>query len=371
MPSKTKSPRGTSYVKPVKVQAGRSVSDLLYDMAKTGFQGKSLAVAAEVLQRMIQDKGTTILLGYAGSLSTTGQYEILCWMLEQGYIDVFVGTGANLSEDLVDAMGHPYVQGTHRPDDAKLFEQGFNRYYDVYGREDHYLAMTQLIAKYMLTLESGRPYSTREFLHGFGLWLANRGIRCIVSVAAQNNVPVYCPAIVDSPYGDAALIATSKGFNLVLDGVRDYVQFMRMSEQVADTGVIYIGGGVPKDYIQLFAVTAGLLYEDMQVPNRGKSLSRPATPESYYPHKYALQITTDSPQWGGLSGCTFEEAVSWGKEKPKDEGGDFVQCYCDATIALPILSQTLAERLKGKRKRRLFDEYKQQIPVKQRRSRSR
>ena len=344
----------TKPVEQVQVKAGRSVSDLLAAMANTGFQGKALAMCAEVLEQMIRDKDTTILFGYAGSLSTTGQYEIINWMLENGYIDLLVGTGANLSEDLCDAMGHPYVQGSARVDDAQLFLQGYNRYYDVYGREDHYFDMTDLIAQFILTLEPNCPYSSRRFLYEFGIWLDQRGIRSIISVAAKHRVPVFCPAIIDSPYGDAALIAKSKGFDLVLDGVKDYVEFMTLSEQVNETGVVYIGGGVPKDFIQLFAVTADLLYEGMAVPNRVGGRTRDTTQETYYPHKYAVQITTDSPQWGGLSGCTFDEAVSWGKEKPKGEDGGYAQCYIDATIALPILSQTLAERLEGPRHCRMW-----------------
>ena len=120
---------------------------------------------------------------------------------------------------------------------------------------------------------------------------------------------------------------------------------MSLAEHVVDTGVVYIGGGVPKDWIQLISVTADLLYESREVPNRkdGKNRDNTGEQESYYPHKYAVQITTDSPQWGGLSGCTFEEAVSWGKEDPH---GELVQCYCDASIALPIVSHALVERLK-------------------------
>jgi deoxyhypusine synthase len=336
-------------VKQVQVKKNRSVSDLLKDMGRTGFQGKSLARCADTLEAMLKDRKITVLVGYAGSLSTTGQYEIIDWLMDQGYVDILVATGANLSEDICDATGHPYVQGSHRADDRELFEQGYNRYYDVYGNEADYLHMTELITKYMLTLEQNRPYSSREFLYGFGQWMNGRGIRSIVSVAAKNRVPIFCPAIVDSPYGDAALLAKRHGFTLVLDGVKDYVEFMRLSEQVQGTGVLYIGGGVPKDFIQLFAVTAGLLYENFKIPGRGTATVRESTPENYFPHEYAVQITTDSPQWGGLSGCTFDEAVSWGKEDPE---GKFVQCYCDATIALPILSQALSERLRGKRKRR-------------------
>lgn len=96
-----------------------------------------------------------------------------------------------------------------------------------------------------------------------------------------------------------------------------------------------------------FAVTSDLLYKNRYVPNRERGLTREnvGDSETYYPHKYAIQITTDSPQWGGLSGCTFEEAISWGKEK--EDGGGIVQCYCDATIALPIISQAIAERVKN------------------------
>ncbi len=336
-------------VKQVRVKKNRSVSGLLDDMAKTGFQGRSLAECTAALERMIKDRKATILLGYAGSLSTTGQYEIINWFIENGYVDILVGTGANLSEDIVDAIGKPYVQGAHHTDDAALFERGYNRYYDVYGREDDYMKMTEMIAEFILTLEPDTAYSSRRFLYEFGLWLGKKKIRSIVSVAAKHKVPVYCPAIIDSPYGDAALIAKSKKFNLVLDGVSDYVEFMKLSENATDTGVFYIGGGVPKDFIQLFAVTADLLYEDRKVPGRKNHGTREGTNETYYPHKYAVQVTTDSPQWGGLSGCTFEEAISWGKENP---AGHFRQCYCDATIALPIMSQALSQRLKGKRKNR-------------------
>jgi deoxyhypusine synthase len=134
--------------------------------------------------------------------------------------------------------------------------------------------------------------------------------------------------------------------------MKDYIEFMKLSEKIKDTGVVYIGGGVPKDFIQLFAVTANLLYSERLVPNKKPKIVRRASNaqkiiESYYPHKYAIQITTDSPQWGGLSGCTFEEAMSWGKE---DINGLKVQLYCDATIALPIIAHALNEKIKKKRK---------------------
>lgn len=335
-------------VKAIEVEAPRTVSDLLRQMERTGFQGKSLARVVDVYEKMIKAQDTAILFGYAGSLSTTGQWKIINWLLENRYIDILVSTGANITEDIVEAMGYSYWQGDHNANDAELFTEGVNRYYDVYGKESDYLKMTELIAEFILTLDESHNYSSREFLYRFGVWLGDMDINSIVAVAAANNVPVFCPAIADSPYGDAALIAKSKGFSLTIDAMKDYVEFMSLAEHVKDTAVVYIGGGVPKDFIQLFAVTSDLLYEDRIVPNRAPGLNRKGAGEreTYYPHKYAIQITTDSPQWGGLSGCTFEEAVSWGKERVD---GHLVQCYCDATIALPIVSHALAERVGGKR----------------------
>ena len=203
-----------------------------------------------------------------------------------------------------------------------------------------------ITAEFILTLDENYNYSSREFLKLFGDWLGAKGIESIVTIAAKNNVPIFCPAFADSPYGDAALIANSKNFKLKIDAIKDYTEYMSLAEHSVETGVVYIGGGVPKDWIQLFSVTADLLYKDRKIPNRndGRLRKDMDETETYYPHKYAIQITTDSPQWGSLSGCTFEEAVSWGKEDPE---GDLVQCYCDATIALPILSHGLSERLKN------------------------
>jgi len=119
-----------------------------------------------------------------------------------------------------------------------------------------------------------------------------------------------------------------------------------LGEKCKDVGVIYVGGGVPKDFAQLLAVSLSLKVNDQRIPRR-KGYVRNATKEYYYPHKYAIQITTDSPQWGGLSGCTLEEAVSWGKILSE---GEKVTCYCDATIALPLVAHALNERVKFDRK---------------------
>ncbi len=340
-------------VKSIEVHNPKTISQLLSEMSLTGFQGRKLGEVVDVWEEMLKEKDLTILMGYAGSLSTTGQWKIINWTIEKRFIDILVPTGANISEDIVDAMGYGYYMGDHRADDKKLLESDYNRYYDVYGSEKEYLEMIEMLADFIVGLKDSYPYTTREFLYLCGKWLAKKKINSIVATAAENKVPIYCPAITDSPYGDAALVAKERGFNLSLDTAKDFMEFMGLANEIKQTGAIYIGGGVPKDFIQLLTVSSPLQYRDLKLPNRKVYSLHEATGEHYYPHKYAIQITTDSPQWGGLSGCTFEEAVSWGKI---DARGHYVQCYCDATIALPLVTHALNERFKQKRKGTDFGE---------------
>jgi deoxyhypusine synthase len=115
-----------------------------------------------------------------------------------------------------------------------------------------------------------------------------------------------------SAYGEAFLMTKNVSHQILLDQVKEFDQFVSIGEKTKDIGVIYIGGGVPKDFTQLIAISVSPKTMDMGVPGR-KGFMRKSVKEYYYLHKYAIQITTDSPQWGGLSGCTLEEAVSWGK----------------------------------------------------------
>ncbi|RLI14172.1 deoxyhypusine synthase [Candidatus Bathyarchaeota archaeon] len=323
----------------------KSISQLLAEMANTAFQGRKLGETVEVWEEMLKEKDLTIIMGLAGSLSTAGQWKIVNWLIKNRFIDVLVSTGANISEDIIEAMGSSYWQGSPAVDDVALLKTDINRYYDVYGLESDYRKMEEFLTDFIFTLDPDYPYSSMEFLYKLGKWLNEKGIKSIVAVAAEHKVPVFCPAIADSAYGEAFLLAKSRGHNLIVDGMKDFYQFMSIGEKTGDVGVIYIGGGVPKDFTQLLAVSLSLKLKDQRIPRR-KGFARDATGEYYYPHRYAIQITTDSPQWGGLSGCTLEEAISWGKIA---EEGKRVTCYCDATIALPLITHALNERVNFKR----------------------
>ena len=324
----------------------KSISQLLSEMSRTAYQGRKLGEAVDVWETMLKDKNLTIILGLSGSLSTAGQWTLINWLIEKRFIDVIVSTGANVSEDIVDAMGLGYWQGSHMANDETLLKEDINRYYDVYGKETDYRKMEELVTDFVMTLKTDFHYSSVEFLYLLGKFMSNKKVRCIAAIAAENGVPIFSPAMTDSAYGEAFLMAKNQGRQIILDSVKEFEQFVSIGEKTKNIGVIYLGGGVPKDLTQLIAISVSPKTMDKGVPGRNGHL-REGIHEYYYPHKYAIQITTDSPQWGGLSGCTLEEAISWGKI---DNAGKRAVCYCDATIALPLITHTLNERVNSKRK---------------------
>ena len=305
----------------------KSVSALLDEMAQTGFQGKKLGEVARIWSEMAKQRDLTVFLGLTGSLSTTGQWKIIRWLVENRYVDVIVSTGANISEDILEALGYHYYQGTWLADDEELLRLKIDRFYDVYADEMQYRKLENTIYRYGATLKADRVYSTREFLHGFGEFLTKRKIDSIVAAAYRAKVPIYSPGLIDSGYGVAlSLLKRDKGKMIRLDQTKDMEELAQIAERTKRTGVVYLGGGVPKDTIQLSTII--------------KSLAKGGEEET--PHEYAIQITADSPQWGGLSGCTLEEAISWGKIASDAKKATL---YADITLALPIVAHALNEKV--------------------------
>lgn len=308
----------------------KSVSALLDEMAQTGFQGKKLGEVAKIWAEMARQRDLTVFLGLTGSLSTTGQWKIVRWLVENRYVDVVVSTGANISEDILEALGYHYYQGTWLADDEELLKLKVDRFYDVYADEMQYRKLENTIYRYAATLDDSAVYSTREFLYGFGEFLSKKGIDSIVAAAYRAKVPIYSPGLIDSGYGVAlSLLRRQKGKLIRLDQTKDMEELAQIAERSKRTGVVYLGGGVPKDTIQLSTII--------------KSLAKGGEKET--PHEYAIQITADSPQWGGLSGCTLEEAISWGKVSSQAKKATL---YADITLALPIVAHALNEKAGGR-----------------------
>ena len=152
---------------------------------------------------MVQQKDLTIFMGYSGSMSTTGQWKLVRWLIENRYIDVLVSTGANISEDILEAMGYKYYQGTWLANDEDLLETKIDRFYDIYADEYEYRELEGLIRKFASTLDPKRAYSTREFLNRFGEYQWKKGVKSITATAWKYGVPIYSPGLIDSGYGVA------------------------------------------------------------------------------------------------------------------------------------------------------------------------
>ncbi len=312
-----------SPVKPLKIETGGSVSSLLRKMGETAFQGKNLALAADVWEKMLRTRNL-VFFGLAGAMVPAGMRQVIVYLIKNRFIDCLVSTGANLFHDVHETMGWHHWQGSAAADDRELREAGLDRMYDVYGVDDEFNVSDKFIYEFARTLER-RPYTTREFLNLLGGEMSRKSRReGILTSAFKAGVHVYCPAIADSSLGIALAMEDGPG-HFVFDLIGDVKETAHLTAS-QPSGVVYVGGGTPKNFIQQAEVTADMMCRRVSG------------------HRHAVQITADAPHWGGLSGCTFEEAQSWGKIAKKST---HVSVFADATIALPIITTALAERMEG------------------------
>jgi len=321
-------------VEPFDVDPRRSVRGVLEAMERISFQGRNLGAAFRVWREMLA-RDAYVFFGLAGAMVPAGMRKILVFLIENRYIDCLVSTGANLFHDLHESLGRRHFRVAPTVDDREMRERGLDRIYDTYAPEAEFIKTDHYVMDFATTLEPGAPIRTDRFFALLGEHAdREKADDGIVTAAWRCGVPVFCPAIADSSYGIALSVLAQKGGpNVLFDLVGDVTETARLAAENR-TGVIYVGGGTPKNFIQQTEVTAAL--------SRGDARG----------HEYAIQITSDAPHWGGLSGCTFEEAQSWGKIALKAK---MVTLHCDATIALPLLATGLAQagvRRKGAKPRR-------------------
>jgi deoxyhypusine synthase len=307
---------------PLTIEPGMTTDQLLAGMEKMSFQGRQLARAARVWEAGLRS-GAFVMMGLAGAMVPAGMRNILTFLMEGKYINCLVSTGANLFHDLYETLGKYHYVGSPQADDEALLEHGIDRIYDTYADELEFEKLDTWIGAWAARALEDRAYTTREFLRELGKEAAavsGGKTPGILTTAARHDVPIYCPAIGDSSIGIGLAAGARKVLFDVVADVRETAELVAGRE----TLVIYCGGGTPKNFIQQTEVT--VKHIDEKTPG----------------HKYAVQFITDAPHWGGLSGCTFEEAVSWGKINPL---GEKVTVFCDATIALPVVVSALATRM--------------------------
>ncbi len=309
-----------------------SLLDLVQAFQYTSFQSRNLFKCFEVYRRMLADPACIIFLGLSGAMIPGGMRRVVRDMIEMGWVDVVVSTGANIFHDLFENFGYRHYVGSEDVDDEVLRKDRIVRVYDALMDDREINRVIRLLSTVAEKLEE-RVISSRRFLEVLGSTLEDEG--SILRTASRHGVPIFIPALSDSSIGIGLtflhLQEKISSERLIIDQIRDSFEIAQLKKMASVTGAIYIGGGVPKNYIQQLGPVSDLLFQ------RGSG------------HRYAFQVTTDDPKWGGLSGCTFEEAKSWGKIEKRSS---HAVVYMDATVAFPLVVGAILQYRKAYRKRR-------------------
>jgi len=288
--------------------------------AKMAFQARNLGTAADIYNRMLSDHDCTVILTLAGSLFSAGLKHVVVEMIESNMVDAIVSTGAIIvDQDFFEALGFKHYRGSPYVNDMELSELAIDRIYDTYIDEDQLRICDMTIAKIADSL-APKPHSSREFIHAMGAYLDGEGLKTeksVVLAAYKKEVPIFVPAFSDSSAGFGLVYHQwhRKEEHLSIDSVRDFRELTEIKLAVKETGIIMVGGGVPKNFTQDVVVATDILGEQKPV------------------HKYAIQLTVADERDGGLSGSTLKEACSWGKVDPKYEQ----MVFGEATITFPLL----------------------------------
>jgi deoxyhypusine synthase len=323
-------------VQPLDLKKTRNLFELIQAFQYTSFQSRNLFKCFEVFRKMLSAPDCIIFLGLSGAMIPGGMRKVIRDMIEMKLIDVLVSTGANIFHDIFESFGYRHYVGLEKGDDDALRRHRIVRVYDSLMDDREINRVIYLLSEVPEELEE-RVISSRRYLEVLGNRLKDE--ESILKTASRWGVPVFVPAMGDSSIGIGLTFLHARKKNpsegLVVDQIRDNFEIAQIKRIAKTTGAIYIGGGVPKNYIQQLGPVNELLFQK----------------ESG--HRFAFQITTDDPKWGGLSGCTFEEAKSWGKIAKESAYG---AVYMDATVALPLLVGAIFQEktICSRRKRRQF-----------------
>jgi deoxyhypusine synthase len=306
---------------------------------------------------MADDPDCTRVLTISGAMSVAKMGLVVCQMIEAGLVDIIVSTGAIMAHGLSEAIGCVHYKHDPKVSDKQLYEWGYNRVYDTLEMESNLWDAQQVVSQVLEGIDWSQPTCSSQLNRAIGKMLHDQGqMPSLLGTAFRHDVPVFVPAFTDSELGlDVAtfflakkhspdrppsleeLCASVPPFNPFLD-LYDYAQRIQRAKQV---GIFTIGGGVPRNWAQQVGP-----FHDIINMRLGSQFPVPR-------FRYGVRICPEPAHWGGLSGCTYTEGVSWGKFLSREEGGRYAEVHCDATIAWPLLVRALLEVRGGRRKKGL------------------
>ncbi|BBB15806.1 deoxyhypusine synthase-like protein [Candidatus Rickettsiella viridis] len=296
-------------------------------MKYMSFTSRDLARATQIFNQMLRDEKCSIILTIAGSTSAGGCMKLYADLVRYNMVDAIVATGASIVDmDFFEALGFRHYQGSSSSNDHQLRDLYIDRIYDTYIDEEELQQCDHTIFKIANTL-TPQAYSSREFIQAMGAYLSQGHAKkqnSLIQLAYEKNVPIFCPAFTDSSAGFGLALHQVKNpkAHLTIDSIRDFRELTEIKIKAGTTGLLMIGGGVPKNFVQDTVVCAEILGQKTDM------------------HKYALQITVADARDGACSSSTLKEACSWGKVETTYEQ----MVYAEATSVLPLLASDAYHR---------------------------
>jgi deoxyhypusine synthase len=324
---------------PLDLSRIRTIDDLVRAMGQTAFTARQIGDAADVVEAMARDKDCFVVATLSGAMTVGKMGLIFCDLIESGIVKAIVSTGALMAHGLVEATGLSHFRYDPKMDDRDLFHAGYNRVYDSLEPEVNLDHVEDVMEHILESWDANDVMCSWKINRRIGEHLARhmKG-RGILKSAYEKKVPVFVPAFTDSELGiDVALHQRTRRKEgrpaLRFDPYEDFEYFASTMLATKRMGILTIGGGVPRNWAQQFGVYAEILsrrgYEKLPLKR----------------YNYGVRICPEPVNWGGLSGSTYTEAVSWGKFVPPEEGGRFAEVLDDATVALPLIVGAVLERL--------------------------
>ena len=299
---------------------------IIDSMRKMSFVSRDIANAAEIFGEMLKDQDCSIFLTLAGSTSAAGCMQIYSDLVKYNMVDAIVATGASIIDmDFFEALGFKHYQGSQFQDDVQLRNNYIDRIYDTYIDEEELQICDKTICAIANSLKP-KAYTSREFIKEIGKYLKKNSKKknSLIEIAYDNNIPIFCPAFTDSSAGFGLVMHQEKNpqNHITIDSVREFRELTEIKIRSNASGLLMIGGGVPKNFIQDTVICAELL---------GKKVDM---------HKYAIQITVADSRDGACSSSTLKEASSWGKVNTSKEQ----MVFAEATSVLPLIASDAYHR---------------------------
>jgi len=328
-------------LQPLDLAKCQSVDDLVRAMAHTAFGGRQVGEGADVLEAMVRDSGCGVVMTLSGAMTIAKQGLVITEMIERGMVQAIVSTGALVAHGMVEGAGLTHFKVDPKRSDEDNYRDGYNRVYDTYELESNLDDCEAALRTVLANHDPDDVLCSSRVHELIGRWLIETRPegRGILQAAVKQGVPVFAPAFSDSELGlDLALYnrqrvkAGEKTYRY--DPYLDLERFVATVCPYERRGIFTIGGGVPRNWAQELGPYVELLAQRDLIET--PSLAR---------YSYAVRICPEPVHWGGLSGCTYREGVSWGKFVPPNEGGRYAEVPADATIAWPLIAKAVMERL--------------------------